>query len=199
MDIDEPKQVNDLWENIYPYIALQIMESYQRSTGEVLELGPFSGGISIGLLRFYPEFNITIADSSIEVLQYLKQEILNSGLLQKINFKQTEFNHLDFDDLQFDLVILRGAFFFLNEKDNFLAEIFRVLKHGGIAFVGGGFGKDTPQKFIDEISEESRELNNRLGRKRINIQQLETIVKDSGLTDNCKIEEQGGLWLIARK
>ncbi|MBU4035915.1 MAG: class I SAM-dependent methyltransferase, partial [Proteobacteria bacterium] len=141
----------------------------------------------------------TIADSSKEVLQYLKQEVLDSGFSQKTKFKLTELNPLSFDDLQFDLVILRGAFFFLNEKNNFLGEIFRILNYGGMAFIGGGFGKDTPQKFIDEIADESRRLNDNLGRKRIGIKELEKIVKDSGLTGNCKIEEQGGLWIIIRK
>ncbi|MBU1055359.1 MAG: class I SAM-dependent methyltransferase [Proteobacteria bacterium] len=199
MDINELKQVNDLWINIYPYLVSQLMESYLKNSGEVLELGPFSGGISVELLKLYPEFNITIADNSKEVLKYLKQEISISGCCHKINFKQTEFNHLDFDDAQFDLVILRGAFFFLNEKNNFLGEIFRILKPGGMAFVGGGFGKDTPQKIIDEIADESRRLNDNLGRRRISIKELEKIVKDSELTSKCKIAEQGGIWLIIKK
>lgn len=199
MDIDELKQVNDLWIKIYPYIVSQLMESYQKTGGEVLELGPFSGGISVDLLRLCPELDITIADSSKEVLKYLKQEVSNSGFLQNTKFKQTQFKVLAFDDSQFDLVILRGAFFFLNEKDNFLGEIFRILKPGGMAFVGGGFGKDTPQKLIDEIAEESRRLNDNLGRRRITIKELRKIVKDSGLTDKCKITEKGGIWLIIRK
>ncbi len=199
MDINELKQVNDLWEKIYPYLVSQLMDSYQRSTGQVLELGPFSGGISIELLRSYPEFDITIADSSKKVLEYLKKEISNAGFSQKIKFKHTELNTLDFDDLRFDLVILRGAFFFLDATNNFLREIFRVLKHGGVAFIGGGFGKDTPQKLIDEIADESRRLNDSLGRKRISMQELKTIVKDSGLTANCKIVEHGGIWLILKK
>jgi len=48
-----------------------------------------------------------------------------------------------------------------------LKEIYRVLKPGGLAFVGGGYGKDVPQALIDEIAEESRILNDALGRRRV--------------------------------
>jgi len=51
---------------------------------------------------------------------------------------------LTFNDNSFDLVILRGAFFFIMERPMILAEIFRVLNPRGLAFVGGGYGKDIP-------------------------------------------------------
>ena len=47
MDLDLLKQVNRLWHRIYPYLADQIFEIYQRDFGKMLELGPFSGGISL--------------------------------------------------------------------------------------------------------------------------------------------------------
>ena len=199
MDIDALKRVNSLWRKLYPYLASQIMEGYRRDSGSVLELGPFSGGISLELTRLYPGLNITITDESPAVVEYLRKEISTSGLSKRIEIKKTDLNHLSFDDSQFDLVIFRGAFFFLNEKENLLGEVFRVLKDGGIAFVGGGFGKGVPKELIDEIADESRELNNRLGRRRVSIKELEEIVKKSKLADKCKIEEEGGLWITIRK
>lgn len=199
MDIDDIRRVNSLWIKLYPYLASQIMEGYRRDSGAVLELGPFSGGISLELTRLYPGLNITIADESPAVVEYLRKEISISGLSEMIEIKKTDLNHLTFDDSQFDLVIFRGAFFFLNEKENFLREVFRVLKDGGIAFVGGGFGKGVPKELIDEIADESRELNNRLGRRRVSIKELEELVRKSKLTDKCKIEKEGGLWVNIKK
>jgi hypothetical protein len=51
MDLRILKEVNDLWSGIYPYLASQVMEYYGRSHGDVLELGPFAGGISVELAR----------------------------------------------------------------------------------------------------------------------------------------------------
>jgi ubiquinone/menaquinone biosynthesis C-methylase UbiE len=199
MDMNDLKRVNSLWEKIYPHLALQIMENYQRDFGMVLELGPFSGGISMALARLYPKLNITIADESPEVLKYLGQEISISGLSKKICVSKTNLNQLAFDSAQFDLAIFRGAFFFLHNEKYLLQEIFRVLKDGGIAFIGGGFGKDTPQVLIDEIADESRVLNDRLGRYRVSLLEFEEMVRKAGLLEHYTIEERGGLWLNIKK
>jgi hypothetical protein len=37
MDMNDLKRVNSLWEKIYPHLASQIMENYQRDFGMVLE------------------------------------------------------------------------------------------------------------------------------------------------------------------
>ena len=58
-----------MWRKTYPYLVAQIMEGYRRDSGSVLELGPFSGGISLELARLYPGFDITIADESAEVVR----------------------------------------------------------------------------------------------------------------------------------
>lgn len=199
MNFDDLRRVNNLWRKLYPYLVALIMESYQRDSGSVLELGPFSGGISLELARLYPELEITIADELPEVVRYLEGEVSASGLAHKIEVKETNLNNLAFDNSQFDLVIFRGAFFFLNKKEGLLREIFRVLKDGGMAFVGGGYGRGVPQKLIAEITDESRELNERLGRRRVSIEELEDIIRESELTDNCNIEEEGGLWLNIKK
>ncbi len=168
MDAEDIKRVNRLWKKVYPYLAAQVMENYGRDSGTVLELGPFSGGISLELAKSYPKLDISFAD---EVPK---------------------------DDSRFDLIIFRGAFFFLGEKD-LLRDIFQALKDGGMAFFGGGYGKGIPQERIDEIAEESRILNDRLGRKRYSLEELKKHIKKAGLEDNCRIEEEGGVWLVIRK
>jgi ubiquinone/menaquinone biosynthesis C-methylase UbiE len=199
VNIHDIEQLDRLWKKIYPYVASQIMEAFQRDYGSVLELGPFSGGISLELARSHPGLGIIIGAESLPVIEYLRRKIALSGLSKRIAVEATDLEHLQFMDAQFDLVILRGAFFFLKEKTRLLGEIVRVLKAGGMAFVGGGYGKDTPKELIDEIADESRELNKRLGRKRVSKEELEEIVRKSELADRCEIEEEGGLWITIRK
>lgn len=199
MDIDDLERLNRLWQKVYPYLVAHIMEHYRGNSGAVLELGPFSGGISRELARLYPRFDITVADELPEVVSYLKQKVAAFGLSQRITVRQTDLNNLAFSGSRFDLVIFRGAFFFLGKEEGLLGEVSRVLKEGGLAFVGGGYGKGTPRKVIDEIHGESRELNERLGRRWVEVEELEELVKDSGLTDNYRIEEEGGVWLVIRK
>jgi ubiquinone/menaquinone biosynthesis C-methylase UbiE len=199
MDLEDLKRINRLWNRIYPYLALQITEGCRKDSGAVLELGPFSGGISMELVRRYPGFNITIADKSSKVLDCFDEEIRLAGLSKNIKIRKTTFSPLVFKDAEFDLVISRGVFFFLDENGDLLREISRVLKEGGMAFIGGGFGKDTPKELIDEIGDESRVLNDRLGRKRISIEELEQIIKRAELVGSCRIVEEGGLWVAIEK
>lgn len=184
MDAEDIKRVNRLWEKVYPYLAAQVMENYGRDSGTVLELGPFSGGISRELAKKYPKLDITVRDWGLGTGGW-RPETGNRGLGLE-------------DSDKFDLIIFRGAFFFLGKKD-LLRNIFRALKDGGMAFFGGGYGKGIPQEIIDEIADESRILNDRLGRRRYSLEDLKKHVKNAGLEDNCRIEEEGGVWLVIRK
>jgi SAM-dependent methyltransferase len=199
MDLKDLKRVNDLWSKIYPYLATQVMEHYGKNCGDVLELGPFSGGISVELARLHPGLNITIAAQDPGVVDYLRKEIEEAGLNRKIEVAGSELDSLVFGDCLFDLIIFRGAYFFLDEGGKILREFYRVLKEDGLAFIGGGYGRNTPQALIDEIAAESRDLNDRLGRKRVTEGEVTTMVNKAGLASHTRIEKEGGLWLVIQK
>lgn len=52
---------------------------------------------------------------------------------------------------------------------------------------------------INEIADESRELNDLLGRKRFTVDNLEAIIDRSGLSGITRIVQEGGLWVILDK
>jgi ubiquinone/menaquinone biosynthesis C-methylase UbiE len=193
------KDVNDLWRKIYPYLAAQVMEYYGKSYGDVLELGPFAGGISVELAKRYPALKITLAAQESGMVDVLRTEIEGAGFDREIELRCCGLDNLAFSGSLFDLLIFRGAFFFLDEECKIIQEIYRVLKEDGVAFIGGGFGKATPQPLIDEIAFESRDLNDRLGRKRVTLGEVKAMVKKAGLSDHARIEEEGGLWLVIKK
>ncbi len=199
MDLKILKDVNELWSKIYPYLAVQVMRYYGREDGEVLELGPFSWGISMELAKRYPGLNVTIGAEDRGVINYFREEMEEAGLRGKIALNWAPLNDLGFADCRFDLVVFRGAYFFLDDEGRMLREIYRVLKEGGFAFIGGGYGKDTPQPLVDEIADRSRNLNDRLGRKRVTEEEVQNMVNKAGLTNQTGVEKEGGLWLLIRK
>lgn len=174
------------------------MEGYARTYGRVLELGPFSGGISFDLASRYPALEFTLADDNMDYLDVLSEGIGRRGLEARFEIVDASMDNLPFGDSSFDLVILRGAFFFLIDKPHILSEINRVLAPGGFAFVGGGYGKAVPNSVIDGIAEESRVLNDRLGRRRVEISQLSNVLQTNGLEDSAVIVEEGGVWIQLR-
>jgi hypothetical protein len=52
---------------------------------------------------------------------------------------------------------------------------------------------------INEIADESRELNDLLGRKRVTVNHLDAIIERSGLSGIARIVQEGGLWAILDK
>ncbi|MCL2679014.1 MAG: selenium cofactor biosynthesis protein YqeC [Dehalococcoidia bacterium] len=188
-----------MWRDVYPYTAAQIIGSFGRASGRVLELGSFSGGISFELAGRYSEMQLVIADSNAAYLAWLEQQIDSRGLPSRIKIVSSALDALPFADGSFDLIILRGAFFFIMDAPSILSEIHRVLAYGGLAFVGGGYGRGIPQADIDAIADESRLLNDRLGRRRVAVTDLKALVATRNLSDVVHITEEGGVWLEMRK
>ena len=75
----------------------------------------------------------------------------------------------------------------------------RILKEGGLAFIAGGYGKDTPQALMDEIAEESRDLNESPGRKRVTEEEIKHMVNKAGLRSHAGVEKEGRWWLLLHK
>ena len=194
--LENIKLINHLWAEVYPFLVSVIMDDFGRHTGRVLEIGPFSGGLSMELARSYPELEITITTWQSDVIKYLEKEVADAGLSGRIEVIKSVREVFNFTNEYFDLIICRGALFFLDER--LLLESFRMLVNG-LAFIGGGYGKKTPQHIIDAIHEESHVLNQSLGKRWITKSNLENLLRDTKLTDYSRIEEDGGLWLIISK
>lgn len=102
-------------------------------------------------------------------------------------------------DESVDLVIFRGAFFFPTLFQVDFGTIYRTLRTGGIAFVGGGFGKYTPPEVIRHIGKRSEQLNAAMGRVRVTVESVRDQVRSSHLKGKCEITTDGGLWVVMKK
>ena len=197
MDLQALIDVNKLWHKIYPYTSEHALSLYGRKSGKVLEMGVFSGGITHYLAKTYPEIDNTILTDdpafSLAVSDWLASEGLSIPVMTSPLYAT------GLADASFDLVILRGAFFFIVDEPKILNEIYRLIKDDGMAFVGGVGGKGVPDETIGEIKVESQIQNDNLGRRRVTIDQLRGIIKEVGLEDKIKIHEEGGVWLEIRK
>lgn len=192
------QEIDRLWAPVYPYLARQIQELYGRRDGNVLEIGPFCGLI-FSLERMKIGRSFLIATFPTEMGSFFRNEIEKRNAENRIQVIETDSSLKGLDKERFDLVIFRGAFFFPSLFQVDFSAIDRVLSKNGMAFVGGGFGKYTPEDVIQEIGKRSRDLNLQIGKVEVKEERLRGEIDRSGLRENCEILSEGGLWVVMKK
>jgi hypothetical protein len=198
VNLDLIKEIDILWEPVYPYLAQQICELCGCRDGDILEIGPF-GGVVFTLQRMKIGRSFLMATFPPGMGEFFRLEAKKRKLGDKINIIETDSSLTGIKEGKIDLAIFRGAFFFPSSfKVNFPA-IHRVLKPNGTAFIGGGFGKFTPDKVIKDIGKRSRDLNLQIGKIEVNEDQLRQMIKESIPEGKAEIISEGGLWVWMRK
>jgi predicted nicotinamide N-methyase len=192
------EELNLLWEPIRPFLARQIEEVYGRQDGSILEIGPFSGLIFAFAMKNVGQSFLIAAFPKAAIPLYRK-EARERGLEDRVRIIQTDSSLMGVSEDSIDLAIFRGALFFPKLFHVDFGAIYRTLRTGGIAFVGGGFGKHTPEEVISRIKKRSEQLNAAMGRVRVTMESVRDQLRSSQLEARCEIITDGGLWVVMRK
>ncbi len=198
MGKDQIVELNRLWEPVRPYLAQQVSELYGRHDGRVLEAGPFPG-LAFELARQGIGRSFHMAVFPGEITDTLKDEARELGLAGKVTIAESDEKLSGVPMETFDLALFRGAFFFPSFFRPDLRAIYRSLKAGGMALVGGGFGRHTPEDVIRGIEKRSKELNQALGRVRITERDLWSNLEAADLKERAIMITEGGLWVVLKK
>lgn len=99
--------------------------------GSVLEAPVGTGVLSMPFWKTLPEAEITCLDLSENMLS-MARERAQRMQIDNIHFVQGDVTALPFGDECFDAVVSLNGFHVFSEKDAAFADIFRVLKPGGI-------------------------------------------------------------------
>lgn len=199
---DIVRKVNGLWLPVYPGIAKQIAELCDGSPARILEIGCFSGGVGLTLLKMFPSAGVTVALEYGEMVRSFWNDwepLMGSISSDRVNVVSTPVVPLALAGGAHDLVVCRGVFFFLDERGTLISEIDRMLATGGFAFFGGGFGSYTPDSIRDELADESRRLNHQMGKRTYSSEEFSDLIDRCGLGSKTQIVQDGGLWAVLRK
>ena len=190
--------INRLWEPIRPYLARQVEEIYGRRDGHILEIGPFSGLI-FALAQQNIGQSFLVATFPQEAVASCRREAQKLGLEDRVGIIESDSSLRGVADDTVDLMVFRGALFFPSRFKVEFGAIYRKLREGAIAFVGGGFGKYTPPEIISRIGKRSEKLNAAMGKVRITVESVLDQLRASNLAGKAEIITEGGLWIVIKK
>jgi hypothetical protein len=199
VDLDPIKELYRLWKPIYPYLTRQISELIGRKDLAILEVGPFCGAI-FSLQEEGVGSSFSIATFPPEMVGFFREEAKRIKADQSaVQVIESDDSLTGIEDSSIDLVLFRGALFFPSLFRVNFSAVHRVLREEGVALVGGGFGKYTPQSVIGAMGKRSRELNLLAGKVEVSEPEIRETIRSQGVAGNIEITSEGGLWVIMRK
>jgi hypothetical protein len=198
-DLSALKELYYLWKPVYPFLAEHILDLWDRRAGDVLEMGPFCGAIFTVLKELAGDSSGKIAAFPGGIADFYREEAEGLGVRGKITVVYSDTSLGFFEENSFDLVIFRGALFFPLLFTVDYPAIFRVLRTGGTALIGGGFGKSTPPAVLQQVGSPSKKLNLELGKVEIAPGQLEEQIRSGMIPGRVELVSDGGLWIVMRK
>jgi SAM-dependent methyltransferase len=142
-----------VFKDVYPALARQILEDYQMREGLCLDLGCGPAFLSIELAK-QSSLRIIGVDLDSEAVKIATRNVRKAGLSRRITVERGDVQRLRFPADTAALVVSRGSYLFWDDRVRAFREILRVLKPGGVAFVGGGMGRSTTPEQKEAIKKE---------------------------------------------
>ena len=110
----------------------RVVAGIDLSARSVLDIGCGSGGIALHLARAHGAGHVTGYDVELPVIEHARRLADAAGLGDRTTFVQAPPGPLPFADAAFDVVFSKDALLHVPDKDAVFAEIFRVLRPGGM-------------------------------------------------------------------
>ncbi|RUV43123.1 class I SAM-dependent methyltransferase [Mesorhizobium sp. M1A.T.Ca.IN.004.03.1.1] len=110
----------------------RVVEGLSLKVKTILDLGCGAGGVTLDLVARHGAAHATGFDVERPVIETAKRKAAAQGLQDRVSFVQAPPGPLPFTDASFDVVFSKDALLHVRDKDALFAEIFRVLKPGGV-------------------------------------------------------------------
>lgn len=150
------KIARTLFKDIYFYLARQIKEDYNITRGVGVDAGSGPGYLAIELAKI-TELEIIALDIDPEAVKIARRNVKKAKLEGRVKPVLGDVEKMPFPENFADLVISRGSYLFWKDKVKAFREIWRILKPGGVALIGGGMGDLLPQELREKIRKEMEE------------------------------------------
>jgi len=202
MDILKVKRFDKMVkENFMPAIVStvkQIIEDYGVLEGICVDVGCGTAVFAIELCK-HSKLKIFALEKERVIYEVARMNIEESGLADRIIPILGDAHKMPFKNEFADFIISRGSYHCWKDKVQVFEEIYRVLKKGGIALVGGGFGRYV----TDEEYKRMKSLRDRsLGddaKAYSSPDKLQEVVEKAGISNFHISYDRAGLWVEIKK
>jgi SAM-dependent methyltransferase len=196
----------------YPFVAEDILRLCDPDgDGLWVDLGCGGGPVALALAGRC-RARIVLVDPDDEALASAREHAAAKGLDDRLETMRGRAESLPLADRSVDLVVSRGSIYFWDDQPRGLAEIYRVLREGGQAMIGGGMGSAYPewarQEFIRRRHEGIRNKGPEAYERFLHLRDPETFAgwaREAGLPEFEVVGEGGkpaenpkaglGIWL----
>jgi len=197
---------------VYAPLAEQIVEDFRlaETEGIGIDLGSGPGDLIIELCK-RTRLHWVNADINPHFFPRFLEKARAAGAGHRVSALFADAQALPFRDNYAQIIVSRGCFFYWQDKPRAFAEIYRVLKPGGVAYIGRGFPRALPIEIAAQIRDAQKKgggegpLKYDPGETE---QELREALRAAGIADyqierpsppGGKAEINYGIWITFRK
>ena len=192
---------DEVFAPLYPYYAEKIVRETGIRYGRCLDVGCGCGHLGLAMLNA-GIFKLCSLDCSAEMLERMWENALQHSVTQHVTAVKAHVQAMPLPDAHFELVVSRGSIPFWSDLGSSFAEIWRVLKRGGEAYLGGGLG---PSRMREQIEERmrAREPDGRWREAvripRRSVEEYQRGLDEARIPDAAIVRDDEGTWIRFRR
>jgi SAM-dependent methyltransferase len=129
-----------VWAPVYPALARQLVQDYGLQAGVCVDVGGAEGSLAMELAKLTQAtvYVVDINPAAVRLCNLLVDEAKLTGRVRAI---EGDAQDLPLRDGFADLVVSRNSLFDWPDKLAGIKEAYRILKPGGVAYLGGGLSR----------------------------------------------------------
>jgi len=202
MDLLETKRFDKkVKENFMPAIVStvkQVIEDYGILEGICVDVGCGTAVFAIELCR-RSKLKIYALEKVKVIYEVARMNIKKERLTDRIIPLLGDAHDLPFENEFADFIISRGSYHCWEDKVQVFKEIYRVLKKGGIGFVGGGFGRYVTEEELKRMKSLRDRSLGEDAKAYSSPDKLREVINKAGISNSRIIYDRAGFWAEIKK
>lgn len=187
---------------VYPYLAERIVKRLAITEGVAVDAGAGPGTLAVALARI-TRLRLYALDIQPEMAEMARANIAEAGLAGRIEAVTADVCHMPFEDGSTDLVVSRGSIFFWDDRPAAFREVYRILKTGGAAYLGGGMGNEAIRAQVTAamtshplLKQQNKQWRRPAAKTRLKLppELLQGELEAAGVP-GAIVRENGGIWI----